>query len=620
MRETNTTTTTSTATSRASEAEALPAVDGGGLAWRPAGRQLGAALPVAVLLLLYGLVQARYFTPAVCETDTAGYVMMAERLAAGQPVGQPEADIFLFQSHVWVENQQGEVIAKYSPGLPLLMALGYRLGGETGLFLVSPVAGGLALLGAFLLFRLWMSGPAAWFGMLALAANPMLLAYSNYPLAHAVDLAAVTWGMFFLWRWLRNPQLGSAIGAGLALGFAPLVRPTSALLALAVAWVVVVASWRRWRSDRQMPCGPVVILLLAYAVWPTWLACYNWRWFGSPLITGYALSNEQTAFAATGLAAGIARALHGLGGDGLALLFGIGVLGLLTFRGWAERLLAWLWFLPTLLLYSAYYYNQPGNGMAFSRFLIVLFPVLVGAGFALLDRLPARTVPTEGGGDQTGEPLAGGWRSFGRRLGRSTRRHAVAAGVAMLLLGLRWVEAESLLRGVAAGPSPSWQLSAARQAAILPPGSVVIAATQAAYHLGPGRDFILYERDAFRPGGPHHLRQQRPGTPRQQESRRQRLLEFYQNNNAAETTNQLLRECVRRHRQAGRTVAFIVPTHEQRQIQASLGSDFSLHTLAEWDLSTALRFAFDYVRGLPRGGAWNWSIYEVRELTPAPSD
>ena len=95
---------------------------------------------------------------------------------------------------------------------------------------MSPLAGILTLFGAFLLFRLWMSEFSASLAVWILAINPMWLGYPAYLLTHGLNTCVITWGMFFLWKWWREPSNRSGLLAGLLLGFAVTVRYTSLLI------------------------------------------------------------------------------------------------------------------------------------------------------------------------------------------------------------------------------------------------------------------------------------------------------------------------------------------------------------------------------------------------------
>ena len=196
----------------------------------------------AIILGIYAYIQITNFNPAYLEVDPEGNLLLAKHIAEGGPIAVKDDDPFMYQSHVWVENKDGKIVPKFAPGYPVLMSIAYLLAGDTAMFAVSPIMGGLALIGSFLLFRMWMSRVSALFGVFCLAVNAMILPYCNYLLTHASDLCFAVWGMYFLWRWKRGLGRFSGIWAGLLLGGAVTIRHTSALLVLALIIAVAV----RW--------------------------------------------------------------------------------------------------------------------------------------------------------------------------------------------------------------------------------------------------------------------------------------------------------------------------------------------------------------------------------------
>lgn len=326
-------------------------------------------LALIVALLFYGTLQVRNFVPASAEPDTDGYIILAKRIATGAPLAQRDADIFEHANHVWVENARGEVIPKYAPGYPALLAVAYRLGGDTAMYWVAPVLGGLALIGAWLWFRCWLSELACSFAILTLAGNRMFLDYASYPLSHVAELCFAVWGLYFLGR----PRTTDALAAGLLLGFACTVRHTAVLLLLPV--LVTRPSWKT---------------LATFAVGPAILAAYNWSIFGAPWRTGYALSDEQGAFGIGSFWSNTRMLATGLNGEYLVFLFPLALLGMTLFGKPRERWLRLSCFVPVVVLHALYYWSQPT--LAYYRFLYATLPVLIGCVFLCLDRLPHRSV------------------------------------------------------------------------------------------------------------------------------------------------------------------------------------------------------------------------------------
>ncbi len=541
---------------------------------RGSGR-MSTLLLMAVMIAGYLAVEIGFMVPACSEPDTAGYLWMADHFAAGRLPRVCDDDPFRYQSHVYVETATGAVAAKYPPGLPLAMALGMRLAGEAGAFAVSPLSGVMALIGACLLFRLWMSPGVALVAVLALAINPFFLVYTGYPLAHALDLALGVWGMYFLWCWGRTAAPGCALGAGLALGAAVPVRPTSALLAL-VALIMAVSVCQRHHTTKGRVYAGLLLLGVAYLAAPLAYAVYNRAIFGSPFITGYALSREQAAFSLSGLADSASWTLHGLAETVGLPIFGLGLFAMLTARGTAEKLLRCAWWVPTWLLYASYYWSDRSMQASFLRFYIGVIPVFIGSAFAQVDRL----------------------RLPGRQ------RFGIMGALIGALLILHAGEAYTQLRGVVGGDAARLQKQAAGRAARhLPAGSVIFAQMPAACRIGPATTFTLYDLSAFHAG---HPMQHGRHPPREQPVRLERRRAFY-----AEQGPRLQVHLNTRIDQAwadGRTVAFIIPAAWRADAARRLGRNRTLVPLDVWD-------------PVPPVGrqAERWGLYRVEEvLAPAP--
>ena len=501
------------------------------------------------MVAAYAGLQARYFVPGCPETDTATYLTIAERLVQGQPQTLQNHDPLLYQAHSWLENDRGETVPKYAPGYPLVLALGLLASGETAAYAMNPLLGALALVGAWLLFRFWMGAVAAVLAVLALASCPLFIFFTNYPLAHAADLFCVTWGLYFLWRWMVRGGLASAVLAALALGFAHLVRPQEAVLALPVALAAVQVAKERGRTRGTR--AETIALFAVYAGLAAVHMAYNTRMFGHPFTTGYGLSGEQTAFSLANFIHNAPYAFTILTGLGLSLYFGLGLVALLATPSRRDAALLWAWILPTLVVGVSYYWAPRVNNAGYGRFFLSVFPAFIGLSFALLDRL---SLPP--------------WRRF-------------------LLLGL-------VCGGVFAVRLPEMMFYARtsgrdwmrvqRQGADLAirslrEGAVIFADRPPAIHIG-GNGFVLYDLSAFQAGWCNELLS--PAVPyavKYQPSCEKRLKDFY-----AANGNQLdlaLRERVQMHVEAGRQVAFLTQSSRKARQAAALGSGFAFTPLAD---------------------------------------
>ncbi len=531
---------------------------------------------LALVLAAYATVQHQVFTPAYPEVDPDGYIALAKRMAAMQPLAVRDDDIFQHQSHVWVENARGELAPKFAPGYSAILAVFYRLGGDDAIYWVGPAAGLIGLVGCFLLFRLWASPITSALGAAALAANPMFLVYTGYPLTHGLDTAIVAWGMLFLFRWRRAGRRLDAARAGLLLGFACTVRHTHVLLAGVAAVAIfdqLFLARRRRLRDPSAPepasAGSIAWLIGSYAVGPALLAAYDFALFGSPLVTGYGLSEEQSAFSLAQLGGNITAVFAGLSREMPALTFQAGLLALLVMGPRVELAMRLLWFVPAFLAYASYYWS--GARTEHLRFYLFLFPLLVGATLGALDR------------------LAG-----------SLRRRIIAAVCwCALAVSLAAAGGWRLVPAVVSNPGTRELAALGRTAgASLQPDAVIFSRWRRGNAIGSRRDFRYYDLRAFTPRFP--LERSADSNPRWQPVRYERLRQFYATHSADELRAMRV-ELTRGFITRGRQVVMLIPCGTETQEARELGPEFQLTPLVRVAPSGGREWGF-FVAGLAAGG------------------
>jgi len=517
---------------------------------------------VTAIIAFYVVFQVRAFVPGYTEVDPDGYVVMAKRLARWQSPALPD-DPFRYNTHVWVENAPGSVVPKFAPGYSVVLALFYRLFGDEGMFYVSPLMGGLALLGALALFRQWLGLAAQVCALATLALNGAFLFYSGYLLPHATELAVVTWGMVALWSWLRRPRVATGVAAGLLLGAACAIRHTDALLVLPVAWALG-AALRRDGSARRTPAA---VLAATYAVVPLAMLVYDTMIFGHPLVTGYALTDEQLplawrpffasaagarapAFSWDAVTANFTNLVHGLNYELFFMVFPLGLLGMLTVGEPRERVLRLAWWVPLFLVYAAYYFSPPN--LAGYRFLLVLAPLFVGAAFLLLQQVTL------------------GHRASGLVL------------MALVPVVVALVGAPGIGRTLVYGPRPASRavaIAARRATAALDHDAVILAWPPLQSYLGTRADFVVYAVPAF--GADYGAQIEDEGSG-MQAARRERLVAMYRERSA-------LLQAARQERiltflRRGRQVVFLAPPAEADDVQRLAVPDgYQLKRVDEWD-------------------------------------
>ncbi|MEI6084184.1 MAG: hypothetical protein WCS70_07775 [Verrucomicrobiota bacterium] len=327
-----------------------------------------------VAIVWFAVLLFQHHIDYVPEVDSQGYFLMARSFSQFEWPRWPE-DLGRFYGHVWVQVGDQQVMAKYPPGWPVFLALGYWVAGLAGALWVNPVLAVISAAAFFLLaWRLFNSTVACIATTLWLF-SPMVPAYLNYPLSHTADVTLVLLAFLFTVVWAQTGRGWTAVAAGLCAGFLPAIRPVNVLL-----WPALVALV--WATAERRP-GRVRLFLIAWAVPVTLLAAYNWFSFGAPWRTGYALTGEQTGFD---------WRLLGERGRSLAttaqtfleprwwwlILAGVAV----SWRRWKLATAFALWIVPFVLTYGSYYFFYPNETSL--RFLLAVLPAVILSGGFLL--------------------------------------------------------------------------------------------------------------------------------------------------------------------------------------------------------------------------------------------
>jgi hypothetical protein len=134
-------------------------------------------------------------------------------------------------------------------------------------------------------------------------------------------------------------------------------------------------------------------MVLAAVVVVTPLLVHQWMAFGAPWRTGYGLCGESTGFGWEWFQANWWLMLGRLNTSGLAFVFPIGLVGLayVVTHDRRRAVFLGLWIVPTVLLYTAYYWAPQGDNAHYVRFFSSVFPpLIVCALIVLCEALPSR--------------------------------------------------------------------------------------------------------------------------------------------------------------------------------------------------------------------------------------
>ncbi len=270
----------------------------------------------------------------------------------------------------------------WPPGYAVFTALGYLVGGELGIYLITPLISLLSL-GAVWALSYWLSRDISiGDGAYAAAALAVFFTATSYQqvqwqLVPMADIAAQLFSLLALYAALRaraGPGIWiGAILSGLALGVAFDIRYTQVLLAPTLVYALVTAyqyspSPTRPRH-RWAWLGPVCACAGAALIAAAPVLAYHVAAFGSPFLTG---SEELANFSFTL----IPQTLASITGELLSvrefgLLWPLIAAGGIVLWRYARRacIALGIYFIPLFAFHIAYSYLRP-------RDILFLFPVL----------------------------------------------------------------------------------------------------------------------------------------------------------------------------------------------------------------------------------------------------
>jgi len=347
---------------------------------------------------------AQYWVPANAGVDQNGYLyggrMLAEtgtmKYAPVDP-GTGGFDPHQFVGRMWVGADYTKATERFYPkypiGLPLIVAICLKVGGETWgpwlAFGINPVAMSIAVLGIFFLLRPFCGSYLAIFGQLVFATSPVTTLLAVDANSHATAVMCVTWGMVGLFRWWKYGTPWVSFFAGLLIGYAAAIRYSEATMVTAIALVILFRLGKFWRAPKRDWLG-AALLTVGWLIPVGGLLLYNLKSLGS--ITGYDPTNESKpgqAFTLDHFYDNWETMLRHLTTYGLFFLFPIGVLGLAFMFAWRRRvaLVMAAWILPCMACYTFYYWAPDGNNIGYLRFFLTIFPAIILCGMWAIDHL-----------------------------------------------------------------------------------------------------------------------------------------------------------------------------------------------------------------------------------------
>ena len=257
---------------------------------------------VGAIAMTSGVIAVRFGTYAAAGADASGYLSQAAMWGAGD-LGYRDALAALpgWPANPWLTTalgwrpalEAGWQVPTYAPGLPLLMAIPHALRGTTAAAYLVAITAGIAVWATGTLAARLAGGAAGVVAALLLAVAPVFLFQSVQPMSDVPVTAAwmVCWMILARETGVGNRETLRVFAAGPASAIAVLIRPNLApLAAIPLVWI-----WAGLRARHS-----AILFAIPVAVAGLFLAWLQWRWYGSPVQSGYGSAGELFALANIG--------------------------------------------------------------------------------------------------------------------------------------------------------------------------------------------------------------------------------------------------------------------------------------------------------------------------------
>jgi hypothetical protein len=262
-----------------------------------ASRWLAIILAVAGMA---GAVAIRTHTFSAAGADASGYLSAAALFQSGKfEHAEPLTPMATWRDAAtslaplgWRSAPApGLQVPTYAAGLPILMALPHAAGGTIGASLLVPYSFALAIAAAGTIARRVAGPTASVLAAVWLATSPIGLVSAMQPMSDMPVTAAwlCCWALIVQDRERAGGLRARVWLGGAAAALAVIMRPNLAPLAAVPALYVLVGDpstlFRQRLRNTLALSLPIVLagLLIAY---------FQWRWFGSPLRSGYGTAGD----------------------------------------------------------------------------------------------------------------------------------------------------------------------------------------------------------------------------------------------------------------------------------------------------------------------------------------
>lgn len=219
------------------------------------------------LFLIYSNIGQKY----VGACDWYGYYQESVLIRSGQvnmPTAIPASKYPSIAPLSYFEKN-GKVLPQYTPGFPILLAIGGLFGLE---FYVNPLIGILSIIVLYLTIKFftgnrWIAG---FFGLLW-GLSPVVVSGSTYLMSDLSSALFILLG-FYLFKTKKTAL------SGIALAFSCAIRPINALFCLLML-ILLFKEEHAWKERLRF--------LISFAIPAALYGIYNWYVYGAPWKTGY---------------------------------------------------------------------------------------------------------------------------------------------------------------------------------------------------------------------------------------------------------------------------------------------------------------------------------------------
>jgi hypothetical protein len=324
------------------------------------------------ITIVYFIVLFLFFQPISNGPDSNGYYIQARLLVdTGKPWFERES-LMQYSSPHWLQHDNGIIASRYPPGMAVLLAVPYMIGGTYALPFMNLVFTSLSLLALYLICRKWIGPVWGLVAMLAMLMNPIANQWAFIGFAHPATAFFLMWGIYFLSRWESSFSPWVAFGIGVWFGVIPTLRYSEGLFIAAAGLFI----FMHVRQSRRA-VGSVVTFSIGALIPIILLLIYNYMLYGYIGGTGY--DGLISIFSIQSFFQKFFPYLGNLFVRGVGLFFVFGILGVVFLCNKSETrkygVLFASFLFPVLILYMAYFFPDPSM-----RFLLPTLYLYVIAG------------------------------------------------------------------------------------------------------------------------------------------------------------------------------------------------------------------------------------------------